>query len=199
MTYDLFIALVVFAAIAAFTPGPNNTMLMASGINFGFRSTLPLIFGVMIGFPFMIACIGLGLGKVFEFYPIIYTVMKYVGAAYMLWLAWKIATARPSGENGAAVGEPITFFQACALQWVNPKGWVMAVTSLSAYTVAASYYSCVAIVVAVAAVMGIGSATTWAMFGVGLKHILHDPRYFRLINLVLGLSLAASLIPMLWH
>jgi threonine/homoserine/homoserine lactone efflux protein len=199
MTYDLFMGLVVFAAIAAFTPGPNNTMLMASGINFGFKRTVPLVLGVMIGFPFMIACIGLGLGKIFDFYPVIYTVMKYMGAAYMLWLAWKIANEKQAHETEGAVGKPITFFQACALQWVNPKAWIMAVTSLSAYTMASSYYTGVAFVVAVAMVMGIGSATTWAMFGVGLKHILHDPRYFRLINLVLGLSLAGSLVPMLWH
>jgi len=199
MTYDLFLGLVVFAAIAAFTPGPNNTMLMASGINFGFRRTLPLIFGVMIGFPFMIGCIGLGLGKIFEIYPIIYTVMKYVGAAYMLWLAWKIATEMPAGENGKDVGQPISFLQACALQWVNPKAWVMAVTALSAYTVVGSYYVGVGFVVAVAIVMGIGSATTWAMFGVGLKHILNDQRYFRVINVALGVALAASLVPMLRH
>ncbi len=199
MTYDLFIGLVVFAAIAAFTPGPNNTMLMASGINFGFRRTMPLIMGVMVGFPFMIGCIGLGLGKIFEIYPIIYTVMKYVGAGYMLWLAWKIATEKPAGDGVKDVGQPISFFQACALQWVNPKAWVMAVTSLSAYTMASSYYVGVGFVVAVAAVMGIGSATTWAMFGVGLKHILNDVRYFRIINVALGLSLAASLVPMLRH
>jgi threonine/homoserine/homoserine lactone efflux protein len=199
MTYDLFLGLVVFAAIAAFTPGPNNTMLMASGINFGLKRTMPLVLGVMIGFPFMIGCIGLGLGKIFEIYPIIYTTMKYVGAAYMLWLAWKIAMEKPAGENGKEVGNPITFFQACALQWVNPKAWVMAVTSLSAYTVSGNYYFGVLMVVLIAMVMGIGSATTWAMFGVGLKHILNDARYFRIINVMLGLALVASLVPMLRH
>ncbi len=199
MTYDLFLGLVVFAAIAAFTPGPNNTMLMASGINFGFRRTLPLILGVMVGFPFMIGCIGLGLGKIFDIYPIIYTTLKYVGAGYMLWLAWKIATEEPAGEGNKDVGNPIGFFQACALQWVNPKAWVMAVTSLSAYTVSTQYYSGVLAVVATAMLMGIGSATTWAMFGVGLKHILNDARYFRIINVALGLALVASLVPMLRH
>lgn len=199
MTYDLFIALAIFASIAAFTPGPNNTLLMASGINFGFRKTLPLILGVAIGFPFMIACIGFGLGKIFETYPMIYIAMKYIGAAYMIWLARKIATSKPAGGQIAEVGAPMTFLQSCAFQWVNPKAWVMAVTALSAYTVASSYYTGVVVVVATALVFGIGSATTWALFGVGLKHVLNDERYFRMINIGLALGLIASLVPMLWH
>jgi threonine/homoserine/homoserine lactone efflux protein len=199
MTYDLFIALFIFGGIAAFTPGPNNTLLMASGINFGFRRTLPLIFGVCIGFPLMIGCIGLGLGRIFETYPLIYKIMKYGGAAYMLWLAWKIANSKPAGEGNSAVGQPMTFLQAAGFQWINPKAWVMAVTALSAYTVASDYRFGVAAVVGTFVLMGLTSATTWALFGVGLKHILNDARYFRLINVTLALALVVSLVPMLWH
>jgi threonine/homoserine/homoserine lactone efflux protein len=199
MTYDLFLALFIFGGIAAFTPGPNNTLLLASGVNFGFRRTVPLILGVCIGFPLMIACVGLGLGQIFEAYPLIYQVLKYVGAAYMLWLAWKIAVSRPSQDGGADVGSPMTFLQAAGFQWINPKAWVMAVTSLSAYTVAAHYYVGVAAVVGTFVIMGITSATTWALFGVGLKHILNDARYFRVINIALAVALIASLIPMLRH
>jgi threonine/homoserine/homoserine lactone efflux protein len=199
MTYDLFLALFMFGGIAAFTPGPNNTLLMASGINFGFRRTLPLIFGVCIGFPLMIGSIGLGLGKIFEIYPLIYKIMKYAGAAYMLWLAWKIANAKLAGEGGQGVGAPMTFLQAAAFQWVNPKGWVMAVTALSAYTVASDYYMGVAAVVGTFIFMGLTSASTWAMFGAGLKHVLNDPKYFRIINVILALLLVASLVPMLRH
>jgi threonine/homoserine/homoserine lactone efflux protein len=199
MTYDLFIALLIFASIAAFTPGPNNALLMASGINFGFRRTLPLILGVAIGFPLMIGCIGLGLGQIFETYPLIYKIMKFAGAAYMLWLAWKIATSKPVSDGGAANGQPMTFVQACAFQWINPKAWFMAVTALSAYTVAATYNTGVAVVVGTVLILGFGSASTWAMFGAGLKHVLSDPKYFRIINVVLALLLAASLVPMLRH
>jgi threonine/homoserine/homoserine lactone efflux protein len=199
MTYDLFIALFIFGGIAAFTPGPNNTLLMASGINFGFRRTLPLILGVCIGFPLMIGCIGLGLGRIFETYPLIYKIMKYGGAAYMLWLAWKIANSKPAGEGNGEVGKPMTFLQAAGFQWINPKAWVMAVTALSAYTVASDYRFGVAAVVSTFVLMGLTSATTWALFGVGLKHILNDVRYFRVINVCLALALVASLVPMLWH
>lgn len=172
---------------------------MAQGINFGFRRTLPLIMGVAIGFPIMIGCVGLGLGKIFDIYPVLYTIMKYAGAVYMLWLAWKIANSKPTGDGEAVVGQPMSFIQAAAFQWINPKAWIMSVTALSAYTVAAHYYAGVAFVVGTFVFMGVASASTWAMFGVGLRHVMNDPRYFRIINLALALMLVASLVPMLWH
>ena len=199
MTYDLFIGLVIFASIAAFTPGPNNTLLMASGINFGFRRTLPLILGVTFGFPVMIACIGFGLGKIFEVYPVIYSVLKYAGAAYMVWLAWKIATSTPAEDSSTEVGTPLSFLQACAFQWINPKAWVIAITALSAYTVAVSYNFGVFVVVVTTLIFGLVSSSTWALFGVGLKHVLSDARYFRYINWGLAAALLASLVPMLSH
>jgi threonine/homoserine/homoserine lactone efflux protein len=198
MTFELFIALFVFAGIAAFTPGPNNTLLMASGMNFGFRRTLPLVFGVAFGFPLMIGLVGLGLGRIFDIYPLLYQILKYVGAAYMLFLAWKIATAKLS-TNEAADGKPLSFLQMVLFQWVNPKGWVMAITALSAYTIAEHYYIGVGMVVGMFVFMGITSAMTWAAFGSALKGVMTDPRYFRIINVSLAVLLAASLIPMLRH
>ncbi len=198
MTLELFLGLFAFAGIAAFTPGPNNTLLMASGVNFGFRRSLPLICGVAIGFPLMIGLIGLGLGRVFELYPGVYRMLKYAGAAYMLYLAWKIATARPSTSDSDAA-RPLSFIQMCLFQWINPKGWVMAVTALSAYTLSQSYYTGVATVVATFVFMGITSALTWAAFGAALKSVMTDERYFRIINISLAVLLVASLVPMLRH
>ena len=199
MTYDLFLALFVFGGIAAFTPGPNNTMLLATGINFGVRRAWPHIMGVAIGFPAMIACIGFGLGKIFEVYPWIYVALKYAGAAYMVWLAWKIAMSKPSSDDGITKGDPVTFLQASAFQWVNPKAWIMAVTALSAYTIAGQYSVGVLAVVGTFVFMGFTSALTWVLFGAGLKHILNDARYYRYINWGLAAALLASLVPMLLH
>jgi threonine/homoserine/homoserine lactone efflux protein len=199
MTRELFLALFTFAGIGAWTPGPNNTILLASGINHGFRKTLPMIMGVVIGFPLMIGVVGLGLGWVFETYPVIYTVLRYAGCAYMLWLAWKIATAKPAGQDGGNATAPMTFLQGVLFQWINPKGWVMAVTALSAYTLRADYLTGVAVVVGMFGFMGITSATGWAMFGVSLRRWLNDPAWFRAINLGLAVLLAASLAPLLWH
>lgn len=198
MTLELFIGLFVFAGIAAFTPGPNNTLLMASGMNFGFRRTVPMVAGVTIGFPLMIGLVGLGLGRIFDVYPVLYQILKYAGAAYMLYLAWKIATAKQSASDDSD-GQPIGFLQTCLFQWINPKGWVMAVTALAAYTLADSYYTGVAVVVATFVFMGVTSALTWAAFGAALKNVMTDPRYFRLINVALAVLLAASLVPMLRH
>ncbi len=198
MTLELFFGLFAFAGVSAFTPGPNNTLLMASGMNFGFRRTLPLIAGVTLGFPLMIGLVGLGLGKVFDSYPVFYQSLKYAGAAYMLFLAWKIATARLSASEDA-IAQPMSFLQMMLFQWVNPKGWVMAITSLSAYTLAAHYYAGVATVVGVFVFMGITSAVTWTAFGAALKGVMSDPRYFKTINVSLALLLVTSLVPMLRH
>jgi threonine/homoserine/homoserine lactone efflux protein len=198
MTWNLYIALFAFAGIAAWTPGPNNTILMASGINHGFRQTVPMIFGIGIGFPLMIGIIGLGLGQVFEAYPQINTAMKVLGAAYMLWIAWKIATSRPNDGSGIA-GKPFTFLQGALFQWVNPKGWMMAMTALSAYTLQSDYYTGVAVVVATFVLMGFTSASAWAVFGASLRHVMNDPKWFRIINLGLAATLVASLYPMLAH
>ena len=199
MTVELFVGLLAFAAIAAWTPGPNNTLLMASGVNHGFRQTAPLILGVAIGFPFMIGIVGLGLGKVFDIYPILYIGLKYAGAAYMLWLAYKIATSVRAADGDLQQKPPLTFLQGALFQWVNPKGWMMAVTMLSSYTLPGSYLTGVSVIVATAVLMGFASASAWAMFGVGLRHIMNDLRYFRVINVALALTLLVSLLPMLWH
>jgi threonine/homoserine/homoserine lactone efflux protein len=199
MTWQLFIALLVFSSTAAFSPGPNNTLLMASGIAHGFRRSLPLVLGVAIGFPVMIGCVGLGLGKIFEIYPVLYLVLKYAGAAYMLYLAWKIATAKYVAAGALSDARPMSFIQASLFQWINPKAWIMAVTALSAYTVAADYMTGVAVVVATFVCMGLTSASTWALFGAKLRHLFNDERYFRGINLMLAGLLVISLVPLLWH
>jgi threonine/homoserine/homoserine lactone efflux protein len=199
MTIDLFLALVFFAFATAFSPGPNNTLLMASGVSFGLRKTIPMIFGVAIGFPLMIGCIGLGLGKIFETYPLIYTTMKYAGATYMLYLAWKIAMSKFVTDEKEVDTKPLSFLHMASFQWVNPKAWIMAVTALSTYTIASAYLTGVAYVVGTFVVMGIGSATTWAVFGASLRHVFRDPRYFKMINWVLAASLVLSLVPMIWH
>ncbi len=193
MTWAMFTALITFVGINAWTPGPNNTILLASGVNYGFRRTLPMIMGVAIGFPIMVAVVGLGLGKVFETYPIIYQILKYAGSAYLLWLAYKIAISKPSTDELRSDTKPLTFIQGALFQWINPKAWVMAVTTLSAYTLPTNYFTSLSIVVAVIALMGITSASGWALFGSSLRHVMNDPRYYRAINITLALLLVGSL------
>ena len=196
MNWNLLVALLTFAAIAAYTPGPNNTLLLASGMKFGYRRSLPLVFGVCIGFPAMIGLVGLGLGQVFERFPESHVVLKFLGAGYMLWLAYKIATSGTAGEKDADA-LPMNFWQASAFQWVNPKAWFIALAAPAAYTLPESYYLGVAVVVLAFMVMGFTSASIWAMFGVALRQLLSDARYYRWINYGLALVLVISLVPML--
>jgi threonine/homoserine/homoserine lactone efflux protein len=134
MSLDLLVALIGFAFVTSVTPGPNNLMLLASGVNFGFRRTMPHMLGVGFGFMFMILVLGLGLSAVFVAYPVAHDALRVVGGAYMLWLAWKIANAGAVGD-GTSSGTPLTFLQAALFQWVNPKAWVMGIAAIASYTV----------------------------------------------------------------
>src|SRR6185295_19173948 len=134
---ELLAALALFCVVTLFTPGPNNLKLMTSGLNFGFRRGLPHLLGVTLGFALMVLIVGLGLGAILEKWPLLYTVLKYGGAAYLLYLAWQIAVSIPPTPGGA--GSPIGFLQAVAFQWVNPKAWVMAVGAISTYAAVAAF------------------------------------------------------------
>jgi threonine/homoserine/homoserine lactone efflux protein len=131
-TPELIAALVLFALVSSITPGPNNTMLMASGANFGFRATIPHLLGVSGGFFLLVLAAGLGLGGLFAAYPPLHDILAVVGGAYLLWLAWKIATSKGLGL-GEGSARPQTFLQAAAFQWVNPKAWAMALGGVTAY------------------------------------------------------------------
>ena len=133
MPYDVFVAMFVFAAVTAFTPGPNNIMVTASGVNFGFARTIPHLAGILIGFMVMLVACGAGLGALFTAYAPLQYALKIVGAAYMLWLAWKVANARPADDEPDASARPLTFLQAAAFQWVNPKAWVIAISAIAIY------------------------------------------------------------------
>jgi threonine/homoserine/homoserine lactone efflux protein len=193
---DLFVGLATFATVTCFTPGPNNTMLMASGINFGMRRTTPHVLGVTLGFAFMVLAVGLGVGQALVASPIVYRALKLVAVAYLLWLAWGIATSGgvAQGESGA---RPLSFLEACAFQWVNPKGWIMAVGATTSYAMAGSQLLSAALIAAVFAVIGFASSTSWAVFGAGFRRLLGRPGPVRIINLTLALLLVGSLYPVI--
>jgi threonine/homoserine/homoserine lactone efflux protein len=194
MTIDLILAITVYAFVTTITPGPNNMMLLASGVNFGFRRSWPHMLGITVGFSVMLVLVGLGLGEVFARYPAIYTVLRYVGGAFMLYLAWKIATAGPIGE-GESRGRPMSFIAAAAFQWVNPKAWIMAVTATAAYTVPQLYLLSVSVMGLIFALMCLPCVVVWTLFGTALKHWLSDPGRLKLFNYAMGLALALSLWP----
>lgn len=189
-----FAALLLFSFVSSVTPGPNNLMLLASGVNFGFRRTIPHMMGIGVGFMLMTAVIGLGLGRIFIAVPLAYTVLKYAGAAYLLWLAWKIANSGPVGESKAG-GVPMTFLQAALFQWVNPKAWMMAVTAVATYTLSENLMTNTLIVALAFGIVNLPCVSVWAAFGVAMQGFLGDPLRLRMFNWLMAGLLVASLWP----
>ena len=196
MQIEIFLALVVFAFTTSITPGPNNMMLFASGVNFGFVRTIPHMCGIGAGFLVLLLAVGFGLGALLETVPWLYTLLKFAGGAYLLWIAWKIGTSRSLGE-GRAGARPMTFLQAAAFQWVNPKAWVMAVSAMATYTDAGNYTASVLLVGVAFALVNFPSVSTWAGFGSALRQWLSDPVRLKWFNISMALLLVASLWPML--
>lgn len=198
MSNELLIGLVGFALVSAFSPGPNNLMLLSSGMNFGWRKSVPHILGIAIGFPVMIFGVGMGITQIFEAYPVSLVVMKVLSAVYLIYLAYKIASTRPTGVDLEVKNtRPLTFVQAAAFQWVNPKAWAMALTAISAYTIANNMLLSVFIVIFVFLAVGMMSANTWTIIGLKLRIFLSNPVAFRAFNISCALILVATLYPVL--
>jgi threonine/homoserine/homoserine lactone efflux protein len=199
MSQPLTIACVLFAVAMCFTPGPNNAMLLASGLNFGFRRTLPHVLGVTFGFGVVVGMMGLGLGAIFATYPTLYTVLKFVGAAYLLYLAWVIAMSGGIDDKGEKGGRPLSFFAGAAFQWVNVKGLIMAVGAVTTYSAIAPFPYNILALSLIFTVVGFLSSASWTLFGTGLRSLLSTPRAVRIFNVTMALLLVASLYPVLFE
>jgi len=197
MDQTLFLALVGFAFVSSITPGPNNMMLLASGANFGLRRSVPHLLGVSFGHAFMIVILGAGLIQVFDAFPMTLVVMKWVSVTYLVYLAWKIANSAPKKTEGhVVVGKPFTSLQAAAFQWVNPKGWFMALTALSAYTETHTIGS-VLLVAGVFASTNLPCCTTWVTLGQQMRRFLTSSSRMRAFNWTMAVLLLLTLVPIL--
>lgn len=197
LSLDLLLGFALFALVTSITPGPNNTMLLASGVNFGFNRTIPHMLGITCGFFVLVVAVGFGLGAVFQTYPLLYTVLRYVGAAYLLYLAWKIAHSGPVSDSEQGESKPISYLSAAAFQWVNPKAWIMAIGAISTYTPMQGYFTNVIVIAAVFALINLPSVGVWAGCGKLLRNVLKDRRWLRIFNWGMALLLVASLYPLL--
>ncbi len=196
MTWDWLLAVTGFCFVTCYTPGPNNTMLMASGLNFGIRRTVPHILGVSIGFAVMVFAVGLGITGLFQTYPALYALLKIVSIVYLLWLAWKIATADEVKTSGGGA-RPLTFLQAAAFQWVNPKAWIMAVGISATYLIAGQFWESLVVFTLIFLGAGLCSSSSWAIGGAGLRALIANRTWVRVINIGLALALVASLWPII--
>jgi threonine/homoserine/homoserine lactone efflux protein len=200
MPPETLLAASLFAVVSSITPGPNNMMILASGVNFGFARSLRHLFGIVLGFGLMILLVGMGLHTVLERAPLLQTVMRWGGAAYLLWLAWKLAHAGPpSGDtqDAESAAQPMGFFAAAAFQWINPKAWVMGVTAISTFLPAQAPPTQILTLTLLFISLNLPCVATWGAFGSAMRRILQNPQRLRLFNVTMALALVGSLIPML--
>jgi threonine/homoserine/homoserine lactone efflux protein len=202
MNNEVLIAASLFSFVSSITPGPNNMMMLASGVNFGFRRSVPHWLGICGGFTFMLCAVGLGLHTLLSDHPALYDLLRYTGSAYLTWMAWRLATATsaPAVQDGDAPeseARPLGVLGAAAFQWVNPKAWVMAVTAMSTYLPARAQPTDVLALALLFGVINLPCVACWAGGGAALRRFLQDPLRLRIFNISMALALLASLYPML--
>jgi threonine/homoserine/homoserine lactone efflux protein len=197
--FEIYLALFIFAFSAAITPGPNNIMLMSSGLNYGVKKSLPHLFGICLGFPLMVLLTGIGLGSIFERFPVAHTMIQIFGVLYLLYLAWMIATTK-NQEMSTTQSKPLNFWQAALFQWINPKAWIMATGAIATYTTLnTNIYQQISTIALIFLTTAFPSAATWLFFGANLKRFLQKPKQQHIFNRVMALLLVGSIIPVLIH
>lgn len=197
MTLSTMAALAGFAFVMSISPGPGNFLLLASGVNFGFRRSVPLILGISLGFLTMVFFVGLGVGQVLQNNPALSTGLKFVCAAYILWLASKIARAGNMTVADETAAKPISFPQAAVLQLVNPKAWAVALVVTVSYTEPANYFASLILLIAIFAVVNLPALSVWAVCGVMLSRLIRDDRKVRAFNIAMAVLLAGSIVVVL--
>ncbi|MHB2167524.1 LysE family translocator [Alsobacter sp. R-9] len=195
MSQDTLVALFVFALVSAATPGPNNMMLLASGVNFGFLRTVPHMVGIGVGFIAMVVIVGLGLGTLMTASPLVHTAFQVGCSAYLLLMAWRLATSGSLGV-GSAGARPMGAVQAALFQWINPKAWAMALTTAAVYVDPAQVGPSVATIALVFAAIHFPTAGLWTGFGTSLRGFLAEPARLKAFNVVMAVLLAGSVLPL---
>jgi len=200
-TIAMILSIATFTMSTVMSPGPNNIMLLSSGLTFGYKKTIPHMFGIILGFPLMVLIIGLGLGALFEQFPFVLNTLKIVGILYLFWMAFKIARNTSSYEvDENSQSKSFTFMQSALFQWVNPKAWIMAITAISVFV--SSNENSIIQVLVIAFIYFLSlciSSNTWAFGGILLKKFIKDSKSVQKINIVMALLLVGSVLPMLFE
>jgi threonine/homoserine/homoserine lactone efflux protein len=191
---ETLLPLLGFAVAASVTPGPNVLMVAAAAANHGIRATVPQMFGIALGFAAMLLIVGLGLAAPFAAWPALHTALKWIGGAWLLLLAWKIARAGAPGEGPSR--PPLGFIGAALFQWVNPKAWMIALAAIPAFTTPAGDMLAEGLLIAaIFAVVCLPCLLVWASFGAGASRILRTPAALRWFNVTMAVLMVGSLLP----
>ncbi|SDB41200.1 LysE family translocator [Bauldia litoralis] len=198
MTPDTLLPLLGFVVAFTATPGPNNLMVLVSGANWGLKRTVPHIVGIALGFPLMIIAVGLGLGQVFEAYPLVHDVLKYIAFAYLLFLAWRIAQAGKP-QTTSVRSRPLNLFEAMAFQWVNPKAWALVLGATALFTTPGGDPVVeIGVMALMFGLVCLPNGIVWALFGKAIARFLSDDRRRRIFNVSMAVLLVASVLPALF-
>lgn len=198
MEWQFFISIAMFALVMTGTPGPNNVMLTASGANFGYRRSLPHAFGIGVGLMSMVFLLASGLGLIFQKYPVIQEAMKWLGSAYLLYLAWKIANAKPTSDYGNSNSQPMTFLEAALFQYLNPKAWMMMVTAIGSFSLqGGQYWWSVFVIAAIFWIFQIQTSSIWVGFGTLIGRWLSSAAAWRRFNFFMG-TVTAVCVVFIW-
>jgi threonine/homoserine/homoserine lactone efflux protein len=190
-------SMILFAVSTAVTPGPNTLLAMLSGLNFGIAKSLPLLFGISIGFSLMLFLVGIGLGQILTLYPTLSLIVNIAGLTYLLYLAWKIATSSVDNQQRKQT-KPLNFFKGVLFQWVNPKAWVVCISAVSVYTTSGDlYFMQTTVLASIFLLIGLPCVGCWVMFGALLRQQLKHTRFIRGLNVAMALLLLTSIAPML--
>jgi len=193
---DLF-PLLLFSISTTLTPGPNNFMLLNSGLHFGIKRSLPHYLGICLGFQMMVLLVALGLGKVFTLYAWINQVLKIMGVIYMLYLAWQILNIRVNCQEKSNIKKPFSFSQAIMFQWVNPKAWLMAISAISIFSISVNYLVNAFAISTMFLLICLPCLGIWLIFGVILQNALKEDKHHRWFNISMAICLVASVIMMI--
>jgi threonine/homoserine/homoserine lactone efflux protein len=187
--------LLLFVAVATVTPGGATTLATASGARFGFARSIPLMLGIAVGLALLAAVAALGLGSLLLAVPALQIIVKALGSAYLLWLAWRIArSGPPNADNGLA--KPVTLVNGIMLLWLNPKSWAMTVSAAASFALLASGPNQLAMLLGAAfGLAACGSLALWCALGALLARLFRTPHHWRMLNLAMGALLAVSIIP----
>jgi len=182
------------------TPGPNNIMLLSSGLTYGYKRTIPHALGVVIGFPLMTIFVGLGLGEFFKLYPITFTVLKSIGILYLLWLAWKISRSTPKFKENDTESQPLKFIPIVLFQWINPKNWIKIITAMSVYVTSVEHATIQIMIITLVFFLTVFiSANSWALGGVILKKLIKSDVGIKRFNVIMAILLVLSIVPTIFE
>jgi threonine/homoserine/homoserine lactone efflux protein len=194
MNSALFLSYLLFCLVMTSTPGPNNALVMLSGARFGLKKTFPLILGIACGVALQLIAIGLGLNQIFQWFPILQLLFSLIGTAYILWLAWKIATSGPLQmrlEEKPSLG----FVQGAMFQWVNPKAWIMSISTIATYFAVNHQFSAILYAALILLLISIPCVGIWAVAGKLLRRLLMQPKFALIFNVTMALALLLAVLP----